>query len=120
MHFAYPMAGLQYRVEGNLEIQRTFFLGIGLITSMDLESPVLTNFILRIKNWKNSFFILKFLGKEQWVGLDNIYALTNRPGIPMQLRVSMENMFMEDFGPGTATAYYDTFFLEDTVKLFDL
>lgn len=50
------------------------------------------------------------IGKEVWAGLKNIYALTNRPDIPMQLRVSMEK-----FSNETATAYYDTFSLEDKV-----
>ena len=50
------------------------------------------------------------LGKEFWVGLQNIYALTNRLDNPMQLRVSMEK-----FSNETATAYYDTFSLEDKV-----
>ena len=57
-----------------------------------------------------------FSGREQWVGLDNIYALTNRPNVPMQLRISMENMAMESFEIGTVSAYYDTFRLEDQVK----
>ena len=60
--------------------------------------------------------MLPFSGREQWVGLDNIYALTNRPNIPMQLRISMENMAMESFEIGTVFAYYDTFRLEDQVK----
>mgnify|MGYP002048735383 CR=1 FL=1 len=50
------------------------------------------------------------IGKEVWAGLKNIFALTNRPDIPMQLRVSMEK-----FSNETATAYYDTFSLEDKV-----
>ena len=58
---------------------------------------------------------MPFSGREQWVGLDNIYALTNRPNIPMQLRISMENMAMENFEIGTVSAYYDTFRLEDQV-----
>ena len=59
---------------------------------------------------------MPFSGREQWVGLDNIYALTNRPNVPMQLRISMENMAMESFEIGTVFAYYDTFRLEDQVK----
>ena len=54
--------------------------------------------------------IMISIGKEVWAGLRNIYALTNRPDIPMQLRVSMEK-----FSNETATAYYDTFSLEDKV-----
>ena len=57
-----------------------------------------------------------FSGREQWAGLDNIYALTNRPNVPMQLRITMENMAMESFEIGTVFAYYDTFRLEDQVK----
>lgn len=47
-------------------------------------------------------------GKEHWIGLNNIYALTNRPSVNMQLRVSMLN-----FAHETATAFYDKFYLED-------
>merc|ERR1712228_902874 len=49
----------------------------------------------------------------EWVGLNNIYALTNRPGIEMQLRISMEKFTTA--GEHTATAYYDTFSLEDRI-----
>ena len=80
MLFAYQMAGLQYRVEGNLEIQRTFFLGIGLITSMDLESPVLTNFILRIKNWKNSFFYSEILRQGTMGGIGQYICFNQSSG----------------------------------------
>ena len=44
------------------------------------------------------------------MGLDNIYALTNRPGVKMNLRVSMEK-----FGDEKATAYYYSFSLKDKV-----
>ena len=50
-------------------------------------------------------------GKEQWIGLDNIYALTNQHGVNMQLRITMEK-----FSKDEATAYYDNFFLEDRVR----
>ena len=53
---------------------------------------------------------LYFLGKEYWLGLDNIYALTNRQDLAMQLRVSMEKFTDEN-----ATAYYDNFSLKDKV-----
>ena len=44
------------------------------------------------------------------MGLDNIYALTNRQDLAMQLRVSMEK-----FTDEKATAYYDNFSLKDKV-----
>ena len=53
---------------------------------------------------------LYFLEKEYWLGLDNIYALTNRQDVAMQLRVSMEK-----FTDEKATAYYDNFSLKDKV-----
>ena len=52
----------------------------------------------------------RFLGKEYWLGLDNMYALTNRQDVAMQLRVSLENFTDEN-----ATAYYDNFSLTDQV-----
>ena len=45
-----------------------------------------------------------------WLGLDNIFAFTNRPGVEMNLRVSMEK-----FGDEKATSYYDNFSLKDKV-----
>ena len=54
-------------------------------------------------------------GKEQWIGLNNIYALTNQDGIDMQLRISMEK-----FSKEKATAFYDNFFLEDRVRYGNL
>ena len=51
------------------------------------------------------------IGKEYWLGLDNIYALTNRPGVKMNLRVSMEK-----FGDEKATSYYEDFSLKDKVS----
>ena len=53
---------------------------------------------------------IHFLGKEYWLGLDNIYALTNRQDVVMQLRV-----FLENFTDENATAYYDNFSLTDQV-----
>ena len=44
------------------------------------------------------------------MGLDAIYALTNRQDIAMQLRVSLEKFTDEN-----ATAYYDIFSLKDQV-----
>ena len=51
------------------------------------------------------------IGKEYWLGLDNIYALTNRPGVKMNLRVSMEKFVDEK-----ATSYYEDFSLKDKVS----
>ena len=54
--------------------------------------------------------IFYHLGKEHWLGLDNIYALTNRQDVAMQLRV-----YMEKFTDENATEYYDNFSLQDQV-----
>ena len=51
------------------------------------------------------------IGKEYWLGLDYIYALTNRPGVKMNLRVSMEKFVDEK-----ATSYYEDFSLKDKVS----
>ena len=51
--------------------------------------------------------IIFFLDKEFWLGLDNIYALTDIEGKQMQLRIEMEK-----FNREKAIAYYDDFFLE--------
>ena len=51
-------------------------------------------------------------GNELWIGLENIYNLTNRP-VPMELRI-----VMEDFSGTVKDAYYDTFRLEDKVCIF--
>ena len=51
------------------------------------------------------------IGKEYWLGLDNIYALTNRPGVKMNLRVSIEKFVDEK-----ATSYYEDFSLKDKVS----
>ena len=59
--------------------------------------------------------ILSYLsiGIEYWLGLDNIYALTNRQDVAMQLRVDMEKFTDEN-----ATEYYDNFSLQDKVPYF--
>ena len=62
------------------------------------------------KNFICIYITFIYLGKEQWIGLDNIYALTNRPSQPMQLRVHMEKFTGE-----TAEVTYDNFYLEDRV-----
>ena len=49
------------------------------------------------------------LGREQWLGLDSIYNLTNS-GQTMQLKV-----FMEMFNGSTATSIYKQFSIEDQV-----
>ena len=49
--------------------------------------------------------------KEFWLGLDNIYALTDIEGKQMQLRIEMEK-----FNREKAIAYYDDFFLEERVS----
>jgi hypothetical protein len=51
------------------------------------------------------------LGKEHWIGLNNIFDLTQRPNVTMQLRITME-----DFAKNTAVVYYDEFYLADNVR----
>ena len=60
------------------------------------------------------FIFLLILGKEQWLGLDNIYDLTNQPGKKFKLRVEMEKFSREK-----AVAYYDDFYLEDRVYILE-
>ena len=50
-----------------------------------------------------------YLGKEAWLGLDNIYHLTNT-GTSMKLQITMEK-----FDNTTATVTYDDFRLTDRV-----
>ena len=66
------------------------------------------NLFLYQKNVRLNIFY--HLGKEHWLGLDNIYALTNRQDVAMQLRV-----YMEKFTDEHATEYYDNFSLQDQV-----
>jgi hypothetical protein len=49
-----------------------------------------------------------FLEKEHWIGLHNIYELTNRPSTPMRLKITME-----DFSGEVREAYYKSFRIED-------
>ena len=52
-----------------------------------------------------------YSGDEHWIGLEKIYQLTNRPGIPMKLHIRME-----DVSGNVKDAYYDTFRIEDEVS----
>ena len=56
---------------------------------------------------------LYFLGKEYWLGLDNIYALANRQDVTMQLRVSVEKFTGEN-----EETYYENFSLKDQVYAY--
>ena len=49
-------------------------------------------------------------GKEHWLGLDNIFQLTNRQDVKMQLKIDMER-----FSGEKATVKYDNFYLETQV-----
>ena len=52
-----------------------------------------------------------FLGQEHWLGLDNIYKLTNRKDTKMQLKIDLE------YHPGEIeSVMYDDFYLEDQVN----
>ena len=61
-------------------------------------------------NGRLSSFSNPHLGNEQWIGLEKIYNLTNRPAIPMKLHIQME-----DFSGIVKDAYYDTFRIENEV-----
>ena len=98
-----------------MEIQKTISWKIGWIMSRDLVNQVrkcleglFPKTLFAYLLWVYITFI--YLGKEQWIGLDNIYALTNRLSQPMQLRVHMEKFTGE-----TAQVTYDNFYLEDQV-----
>ena len=56
-----------------------------------------------------------FLANEHWIGLDNIYKLTNRPSTPMKLRITME-----DFSGTVKEANYNSFRIEDAVSSLKL
>jgi len=45
---------------------------------------------------------------EHWIGLENIFKLTNCPSAPMKLRITME-----DFSGEVREAYYSSFRIED-------
>ena len=51
-----------------------------------------------------------YIGKEHWLGLDNIYKLTNRKNLKTQLRIDLETL-----GGTKATVAYDDFHLKDQV-----
>lgn len=51
-------------------------------------------------------------GEEQWIGLQNIFALTNQTPKKSELRIVLES-----FANVTKEAYYETFFLENEVFL---
>ena len=61
-------------------------------------------------NGRLSSFSNPHLGNEQWIGLEKIYNLTNRPTIPMKLHIQME-----DFSGIVKDAYYETFRIENEV-----
>ena len=52
-------------------------------------------------------------GKEHWLGLKNIYKLTNRQNVRTQLKI-----ILESFSGETATVTYDDFSLKDQVTIF--
>ena len=51
-----------------------------------------------------------FTGEEHWLGLENIFKLTNRENDTMQLKI-----ILESFSEENATVLYDDFSLEDQV-----
>ena len=52
-------------------------------------------------------------GEEHWLGLKNIYQLTNRQNVTTQLMI-----ILESFSGVTATVTYDDFSLTDQVTIF--
>ena len=54
-----------------------------------------------------------YLGKEHWIGLDNIYKLTNRKNVKTQLKIIVEYTLAN--GGTTHTGTYDDFHLKDPV-----
>ena len=60
---------------------------------------------------KTRKFSISWLGQEHWLGLDNIYKLTNRKHTKMQLKIDLE------YHPGEIeSVMYDDFYLEDQVN----
>ena len=53
-----------------------------------------------------------YIGEEHWIGLDNIYKLTNRKNVKTQLRIDMETYRAKD---PILTVTYDDFHLKDQV-----
>ena len=51
-----------------------------------------------------------FLGKEHWIGLDNIYKLTNRKNVKTELRIDLEL-----FSGKKTSVTYDDFYLKAQV-----
>ena len=56
-----------------------------------------------------------YIGKEHWLGLDNIYKLTNRKNVKTQLKIILEYDFDFDFAHPKRNATYDDFHLKDQV-----
>ena len=56
--------------------------------------------------------IIFYIGKEHWIGLDNIYKLTNRKNVKTQLRIDLETNLATD---PILTVTYDDFHLKDQV-----
>ena len=104
------MAGRQSKAVDNMEIRKTSSLKSGMNMLKALENPV--RYFNQLEYHKRlGLNIFYHLGKEHWLGLDNIYALTNRQNVAMQLRV-----YMEKFTDENATEYYDNFSLQDQVN----
>ena len=51
---------------------------------------------------------------EHWIGLDNIYKLTNRRNVTMKLMIFLQQYYL-DFN---ATVMYNDFSLQDKVDQF--
>ena len=52
-----------------------------------------------------------YIGKEHWLGLDNIYKLTNRKNVKTQLKIILEYKSTRKY-----IATYDDFHLKDQVE----
>lgn len=107
MPTARKKAGLSSSQEANLEIQETTFSEAGM--SMSLDLAILVKALLFASS-QTLPICISASGMEHWLGLNNIFYLTNR-NVPIQLKITMEN-----FSKETRVATYDNFYLEDQVS----
>ena len=56
-----------------------------------------------------------YIGKEHWLGLDNIYKLTNRKNVKTQLKIILEYNSASNLRYQKHIVTYDDFHLKDQV-----
>ena len=106
---AYKMAGPASNIEVNMETPKIILPKTGWIMYKVLEVQVnknINSYYTFTLGWKGTF-----LGNEHWIGLNNIYKLTNDPYALMKLRITME-----DFSGTVKEAIYNSFRIEDGVS----